>query len=174
MRQFVELPRGEMRCDDQKGAGVWTPSLVRPPRTPQASPFLCLFARAVPSPRLSFPPLHPPGSSLGFVSFRQSVRLGEQPQGERLTLGPGFPPCSVTTPGPSGSGFLFSRAWWIFSNSGSSACAHSCPHRPRTGWGRRPNLPGYGVPSKGQYGRSVCFRIQNTPNNTHLLTTSPA
>lgn len=143
---------------------------MRPPPTPQASPFLCLFARAIPSPRVSFPPPHLPGSSSGFVSFRQSVRLGEQPQGERLTLGPGFPRCSVTTPVPSGAGFLSSRAWCIFSKTGPSACAsHSFPDGPRTGSGCRPNLPGYGVPSKGQYGRSVCFQIQNTPNNARLL-----
>lgn len=143
---------------------------MRPPPTFQASPFLCLFTSAIPSPRVSFPPPHPPGSSLGFVPFHQSVPLGEQPQGEQLTLGPGFPPCSVTTPVPSGSGFLSSRTWCIFSKTGSSACAsHSCPDRPRTGWARCPNLPGYGVPSKGQYGRSVCFRIQSTPNNAHLL-----
>ena len=47
----------------------------------QASPFLCLFARAVPSPRLSFPPPHPAGSRWGFVSFGSQSGLVSSPRG---------------------------------------------------------------------------------------------
>lgn len=134
MRQFVELPRGETRCEDQKGAGVWTPSLVRPPRTPRLPPASASSHVLLPLPDFPFRPRILQGL-LRFRLLQQSVRLGEQPQGERPTLGPGFPPGSVTAPVPSGSGFLSSRAGWICSNSGPGACAHSCPHRPRTGWG---------------------------------------
>ena len=139
----------------------------------QASPCLCLFARAAPSPRLSFPPPHPAGSVEVSSPSAVSQAWWAAPGG--TTHSRAWVPAGLCD---SAGSFRFRlpllpRGVDLFKLRAGRLCPQLPTQAPD--WlGRRPNLPGYGVPSEGQYGRSVCFRIQNTPDNTHLLTTSPA